>query len=41
MIPYGKKDINQIGIYAVVSELRFDFLTQGPKGLKFERAILP
>ena len=39
MIPYGKQDINQSDIDAVVSVLKSDFLTQGPQGPKFERAI--
>jgi dTDP-4-amino-4,6-dideoxygalactose transaminase len=30
MIPYGKQDINQDDIDAVVEVLKSDFLTQGP-----------
>lgn len=39
MIPYGRQDINQLDIDAVVEVLRSDFLTQGPKVPAFERAI--
>ena len=39
MIPYGKQDINQTDIDAVVSVLRSDFLTQGPQVPLFERAL--
>lgn len=38
-IPYGKQDINQADIDAVVDVLRSDFLTQGPKVPAFEQAI--
>ena len=31
MIPYGKQDINQADIDAVVGVLNSDFLTQGPQ----------
>lgn len=30
MIPYGRQDINEEDIEAVVAVLRSDFLTQGP-----------
>ena len=39
MIPYGKQDINQTDIDAVVGVLKSDFLSQGPQGPLFERAI--
>ena len=32
-IPYGRQDINQVDIHAVVAVLRSDFLTQGPAEL--------
>lgn len=39
MIPYGRQDITQSDIDAVVSVLNSDFLTQGPKVPEFEDAI--
>ncbi len=39
MIPYGRQDISQTDIDAVVDVLRSDFLTQGPAVPKFEAAI--
>jgi UDP-4-amino-4,6-dideoxy-N-acetyl-beta-L-altrosamine transaminase len=39
MIPYGKQDISEEDIAAVVEVLRSDFLTQGPKVPEFEQAI--
>lgn len=36
MIPYGKQNIEQDDIDAVVATLKADFLTQGPKVLEFE-----
>ena len=39
MIPYGRQDINQADIDAVVEVLRSDFLTQGPIVPDFEEAI--
>lgn len=39
MIPYGKQDINQKDIDAVVEVLKSDFITQGPKVLEFEQTI--
>lgn len=39
MIPYGKQDINQADIQAVIDVLRSDFLTQGPKVPLFENTI--
>lgn len=38
-IPYGKQDINQADIDAVVSVLHSDFITQGPVVPVFERTI--
>lgn len=39
MIPYGKQEINQQDIDAVIDVLKSDFLTQGPKLPAFERAL--
>jgi UDP-4-amino-4,6-dideoxy-N-acetyl-beta-L-altrosamine transaminase len=39
IIPYGRQDINQADIDAVVSVLRSDFLTQGPAVPVFENAV--
>jgi UDP-4-amino-4,6-dideoxy-N-acetyl-beta-L-altrosamine transaminase len=39
MIPYGRQDINQKDIDAVVEALKSDFLTQGPVVPKFEKAV--
>lgn len=39
MIPYGRQDINQADIDAVVEVLRSDFLTQGPMVPAFEKNI--
>jgi len=39
MIPYGKQDITQDDINAVVSVLNSDFLTQGPKVPEFEKSL--
>jgi dTDP-4-amino-4,6-dideoxygalactose transaminase len=39
MIPYGRQDINQTDIDAVVDVLRSDFLTQGPVVPRFEASI--
>ncbi|QIR13957.1 UDP-4-amino-4,6-dideoxy-N-acetyl-beta-L-altrosamine transaminase [Shewanella aestuarii] len=39
MIPYGKQDINQTDIDAVINVLKSDYLTQGPKVPEFEQAI--
>ena len=38
-IPYGRQDINQADIDAVVAVLQSDFLTQGPMVPKFEQAV--
>lgn len=39
MIPYGRQDISEADIQAVVDVLRSDFLTQGPTVPAFEQAI--
>ncbi|TLU81989.1 MAG: UDP-4-amino-4,6-dideoxy-N-acetyl-beta-L-altrosamine transaminase [Chlorobium sp.] len=39
MIPYGRQDINQEDIDAVVNVLQSDFLTQGPVVPKFEKTV--
>ncbi|MDB4210949.1 UDP-4-amino-4,6-dideoxy-N-acetyl-beta-L-altrosamine transaminase [Ascidiaceihabitans sp.] len=39
MIPYGRQDISQEDIDAVVEVLRSDFLTQGPKVPLFEETV--
>jgi UDP-4-amino-4,6-dideoxy-N-acetyl-beta-L-altrosamine transaminase len=38
-IPYGRQDIQQADIDAVVAVLQSDFLTQGPKVPQFENAV--
>lgn len=38
-IPYGKQNITQEDIAAVIGTLKADFLTQGPKILEFEKAF--
>ncbi len=40
MIPYGKQDIIQADIDAVVDVLQSDFLTQGPQVPAFEKALI-
>lgn len=40
MIPYGRQDIRQEDIDAVVTVLRSDFLTQGPAVPAFEAAVV-
>ena len=40
MIPYGKQDITQADIDAVVNVLKSDFLTQGPQVPAFENALM-
>ena len=40
MIPYGRQNINQADIDAVVEVLRSDFLTQGPVVPEFEKAVV-
>jgi UDP-4-amino-4,6-dideoxy-N-acetyl-beta-L-altrosamine transaminase len=39
LIPYGRQDIDQSDIDAVVEVLRSDFITQGPKVPAFEKAV--
>lgn len=39
MIPYGRQDISQADIHAVVEVLRSDWLTQGPIVPRFEQAV--
>lgn len=39
MIPYGRQDITQADVDAVVEVLRSDFLTQGPKVPEFEQVV--
>ncbi len=39
MIPYGRQNINQADIDAVIGVLHSDFLTQGPAVPAFERAV--
>ena len=39
MIPYGKQDITQADIDAVVNVLKSDFLTQGPMVPRFEESV--
>jgi UDP-4-amino-4,6-dideoxy-N-acetyl-beta-L-altrosamine transaminase len=38
-IPYGRQDINEADIEAVVAVLRSDYLTQGPMVPRFEQAV--
>ena len=40
MIPYGRQDINQQDIDAVIEVLQSDFLTQGPMVPAFEKSIM-
>jgi len=39
MIPYGKQDINQQDIDAIIAVLKSDYLTQGPQVPLFEEAV--
>jgi UDP-4-amino-4,6-dideoxy-N-acetyl-beta-L-altrosamine transaminase len=39
MIPYGRQDVNDADIDAVISILKSDFLTQGPTVPAFEKAV--
>ncbi len=39
MIPYGKQDINQSDIDAVINVLESNFLTQGPQVPLFEKTV--
>ncbi|MFK4000672.1 UDP-4-amino-4,6-dideoxy-N-acetyl-beta-L-altrosamine transaminase [Psychrobacter namhaensis] len=40
MIPYGRQDISQQDIEAVIGVLKSDFLTQGPKVPAFEQSVM-
>jgi len=40
MIPYGKQDINQQDIDAVIAVLQSDYLTQGPQVPAFEQTLI-
>lgn len=40
MIPYGKQDISEADIDAVIDVLKSDFLTQGPQVPAFERSLM-
>lgn len=40
MIPYGKQDISQSDIDAVIEVLKSDFITQGPKIPAFEKSLM-
>lgn len=40
MIPYGRQDITQTDIDAVIEVLQSDFLTQGPNIEQFEQSVL-
>ena len=39
MIPYGRQNINQDDIDAVIEVLKSDFITQGPLGPLFEETV--
>ena len=39
MIPYGRQEITDADVAAVVEVLRSDFLTQGPMVPRFEEAL--
>ena len=39
MIPYGRQNIDESDIKAIIKVLRSDWLTQGPKVLEFERSL--
>ena len=39
MIPYGRQDITQADLDAVLGVLQSDFLTQGPEVIRFEQAV--
>lgn len=39
MIPYGRQDISDDDIEAVIDVLKSDFLTQGPKVPEFEKTL--
>ena len=39
MIPYGRQEITEADIAAVLEVLNSDFLTQGPKVPNFEKVV--
>ena len=39
MIPYGRQDVTQDDVDAVIEVLHSDFLTHGPMTPKFEAAV--
>ena len=39
MIPYGKQQIDQDDIDAVIDVLKSDYITQGPKVASFESSL--
>ena len=39
MIPYGRQDITQADIDAVIEVLQSDYLTQGPMVPRFEQSV--
>jgi UDP-4-amino-4,6-dideoxy-N-acetyl-beta-L-altrosamine transaminase len=39
VIPYGRQDVSEADIHAVMEVLRSDFLTQGPMVSRFEQAV--
>jgi UDP-4-amino-4,6-dideoxy-N-acetyl-beta-L-altrosamine transaminase len=40
MIPYGRQDINDADVAAVVAALTSDYITQGPAAPRFEQALM-
>jgi UDP-4-amino-4,6-dideoxy-N-acetyl-beta-L-altrosamine transaminase len=40
MIPYGRQDIDEADVAAVVAALRSDYITQGPAVPRFEEALM-
>jgi len=40
MIPYGRQDIDELDIKAVVDVLQSDYLTQGPAVPRFEESVM-
>lgn len=39
MISYGRQDINQTDIDAILEVLKLDFFTQGPTIERFEKSV--
>ena len=39
VIPYGRQNVTQEDIDAVITVLQSDYLTQGPKIIEFEKAF--